>query len=102
MSAGRSAAAVRRPAGRCPSGWSAESGRGPGGRPGRFRWIEALAGFYAGSGIEAETARDTAGSVIALLKGAFMLGRAAHDTAPVLAAARASAAIVRYALGRAG
>ncbi|WP_434350916.1 LmrA/YxaF family transcription factor [Streptomyces sp. NBC_01243] len=164
MPAGRSAATVRRPAGRCPSGWSAESGRGPGGaaylkligslfadpeadpaaatvaaftgaaetlRELDFTdpcpiatvalevasthealrratadvfasWIEALAGFYAGAGIEAETARDTAGSVIALLEGAIMLGRAAHDTAPLLAAARASAAIVRDALGRAG
>lgn len=46
-----------------------------------------------------DAARDTASSVIALLAGAFMLARAAHDTAPVLAAARASAAIVRDALG---
>ncbi|MFB6872282.1 TetR/AcrR family transcriptional regulator [Streptomyces sp. NPDC056323] len=65
-------------------------------------WIEALAAFYAAAGIAADTARDTAGSVIALLEGAFMLARAAHDTAPVLAAARASAAIVREALGSAG
>ncbi|MEU9314827.1 TetR/AcrR family transcriptional regulator [Streptomyces sp. NPDC048295] len=62
-------------------------------------WIEALTGFYAGAGMEADTARDTAGSVIALLEGAFMLARAAHDTAPVHTAARASAAIVRDALG---
>ncbi|MGW0961308.1 TetR/AcrR family transcriptional regulator [Streptomyces gelaticus] len=62
-------------------------------------WIEALAGFYAGTGMAADTARDTAGSVIALLEGAFMLARAAHDATPVHTAARASAAIVRDALG---
>ncbi|GGV89215.1 putative transcriptional regulator, TetR family protein [Streptomyces gelaticus] len=62
-------------------------------------WIEALAGFYAGTGMAADTARDTAGSVIALLEGSFMLARAAHDTTPVHTAARASAAIVRDALG---
>ncbi|MFJ9864217.1 hypothetical protein [Streptomyces sp. NPDC101165] len=42
-------------------------------------------------------ARETASSVIALLEGAFMLGRAARSTAPVLAAAKAAAAIVRAA-----
>jgi AcrR family transcriptional regulator len=62
-------------------------------------WVEALAGSCCAAGIEADTARDTAGSVIALLEGAFMLARAAHDTAPVLAAARAAAASVRDALG---
>ncbi|MEU6923285.1 MULTISPECIES: TetR/AcrR family transcriptional regulator [unclassified Streptomyces] len=61
-------------------------------------WIEALASRYAGAGIGADTARDTAGSVIALLEGAFMLARAAHDTAPVRTAARAAAAVVRDAL----
>ncbi|MEU6872067.1 hypothetical protein [Streptomyces sp. NPDC046751] len=61
-------------------------------------WIEALAARYAGAGIGTDTARDTAGSVIALLEGAFMLARAAHDTAPVRTAARAAAAVVRDAL----
>ncbi|MFG2999594.1 TetR/AcrR family transcriptional regulator [Streptomyces sp. NPDC048340] len=61
-------------------------------------WTEALAAFYAGAGMAPETARATASSVIALLEGAFMLGRAAHDTTPVRAAARAASAIVRDAL----
>ncbi|MFD5710465.1 TetR/AcrR family transcriptional regulator [Streptomyces pharetrae] len=62
-------------------------------------WIDGLAAYYAAGGIPEPAARETAGSVIALLEGAFMLGRAARSTAPVLAAGRAAAAIVRAALG---
>lgn len=58
-------------------------------------WTEALAAFYASCGIAGS--RATATSVIALLEGAFMLGRAARSTAPVLDAAPAAAAIVRAA-----
>ena len=61
-------------------------------------WIDGLAAYYAAGGIPEPAARETAGSVIALLEGAFMLGRAARSTAPVLAAGRAAAAIVRGAL----
>ncbi|GHE06301.1 TetR/AcrR family transcriptional regulator [Streptomyces alanosinicus] len=61
-------------------------------------WIDRLAAYYAGGGIPEPAARETAGSVIALLEGAFMLGRAARSTAPVLAAGTAAAAIVRAAL----
>ncbi|MFK4694281.1 TetR/AcrR family transcriptional regulator [Streptomyces pristinaespiralis] len=61
-------------------------------------WTDALAAFYGSFGI-AES-RATARSVIALLEGAFMLGRAARSTAPVLDAAPAAAAIVRAAAGR--
>ncbi|AKN71552.1 MULTISPECIES: TetR/AcrR family transcriptional regulator [Streptomyces] len=61
-------------------------------------WIDRLAAYYAEGGIPAAAARETATSVIALLEGAFMLGRAARSTAPVLAAGTAAAAIVRSAL----
>jgi hypothetical protein len=61
-------------------------------------WIDRLAAYYAAGGVREPVARETAGSVIALLEGAFMLGRAARSTAPVLAAGRAAAAIVRAAL----
>jgi AcrR family transcriptional regulator len=61
-------------------------------------WIDHLAAYYEHGGIPQPAARETAGSVIALLEGAFMLGRAARSTAPVLAASRAAAAIVRAAL----
>lgn len=61
-------------------------------------WIERLAAYYAQGGMPEPVARETAGSVIALLEGAFMLGRAARSTAPVRAAGTAAAAIVRAAL----
>ncbi|NSC19868.1 TetR/AcrR family transcriptional regulator [Streptomyces albus subsp. chlorinus] len=61
-------------------------------------WIEELAAYYAAGGIPRPVARETASSVIALLEGAFMLGRAARSTAPVLAAGKAAAAVVRAAL----
>nr|WP_208643266.1 hypothetical protein [Streptomyces diastatochromogenes] len=61
-------------------------------------WVDHLAAYYAAGGIAEPAARETAGSVIALLEGAFMLGRAARSTAPVLGAAKAAAAIVRAAL----
>jgi AcrR family transcriptional regulator len=61
-------------------------------------WIDGLAAYYAAGGIPQPAARETASSVIALLEGAFMLGRAARSTAPVLAASRAAAAIVQAAL----
>lgn len=59
-------------------------------------WVHAPAGYYAAHGIGA--AHDTAGSVIALLEGAFMLGRAHRSTDPVLAARAAAQAIVSAAL----
>ncbi|MFB6522630.1 TetR/AcrR family transcriptional regulator [Streptomyces sp. NPDC056401] len=59
-------------------------------------WTDALAAYYAGHGIAA--AHETAVSVIALLEGAFMLGRAHRRTDPVLAAATAAQAIVSAAL----
>ncbi|GGW70896.1 putative transcriptional regulator, TetR family protein [Streptomyces lucensis JCM 4490] len=62
-------------------------------------WIGQLAGYYAQGGVPEPAARETASSVVALLEGAFMLGRAARSTAPVLAAGHAAAAIVRAALG---
>ncbi|MFB7632233.1 TetR/AcrR family transcriptional regulator [Streptomyces sp. NPDC056149] len=61
-------------------------------------WIDGLAAYYAGGGIPQPDARETASAVIALLEGAFMLGRAARSTAPVLTAGKAAAAIVRAAL----
>jgi AcrR family transcriptional regulator len=61
-------------------------------------WIDRLAAYYAAGGVREPVARETAGSVIALLEGAFMLGRAARSAEPVLAAGRAAAAIVRTAL----
>ncbi|MFB6563180.1 TetR/AcrR family transcriptional regulator [Streptomyces sp. NPDC056400] len=60
-------------------------------------WTDALAAFYRAGGIAEPAAHETASSVIALLEGAFMLGRAARSTDPVLAASRAAAAIVRAA-----
>ena len=60
-------------------------------------WIDHLADYYARGGVPEQAARDTASSVIALLEGAFMLGRATRSTAPVLAAATAAAAVVRAA-----
>ncbi|MBY8840279.1 TetR/AcrR family transcriptional regulator [Streptomyces sp. SP2-10] len=61
-------------------------------------WTDRLAAYYAEGGIPEPAARETATSVIALLEGAFMLGRAARSTAPVLAAGKAATAIVRSAL----
>ncbi|UYQ66020.1 TetR/AcrR family transcriptional regulator [Streptomyces peucetius] len=58
-------------------------------------WTEALAGYFGSQGV-AEP-RATATAVIALLEGAFMLGRASRSTAPVLDAAPAAAAVVRAA-----
>lgn len=60
-------------------------------------WTEALAAFYGSRGITEP--RTTATAVIALLEGAFMLGRASRSTAPVLDAAPAAAAVVRAAAG---
>ncbi|WKD33540.1 TetR/AcrR family transcriptional regulator [Streptomyces xanthophaeus] len=60
-------------------------------------WTDGLAAFYLAGGIAEPAAHETASSVIALLEGAFMLGRAARSTGPVLAASRAAAAIVRAA-----
>ncbi|WP_327263571.1 TetR/AcrR family transcriptional regulator [Streptomyces sp. NBC_01232] len=60
-------------------------------------WTDGLAAFYAAGGLTEPAAHETASSVIALLEGAFMLGRAARSTAPVLAASRAATAIVRAA-----
>ncbi|MEU4928080.1 TetR/AcrR family transcriptional regulator [Streptomyces yokosukanensis] len=60
-------------------------------------WIGHLAAYYAEGGIPEPVARRTASSVIALLEGAFMLGRAARSTEPVRAAGTAAAAIVRAA-----
>jgi AcrR family transcriptional regulator len=61
-------------------------------------WIRHLAAYYAQGGMAEPAARETASSVIALLEGAFMLGRAARSTEPVRAAGTAAAAIVRAAL----
>lgn len=61
-------------------------------------WIGRLAAYYADGGIPGPAARETASSVIALLEGAFMLGRAARSAEPVRAAGTAAAAIVRAAL----
>jgi AcrR family transcriptional regulator len=61
-------------------------------------WIGHLAAYYARGGMAEPAARETASSVIALLEGAFMLGRAARSTEPVRAAGTAAAAIVRAAL----
>ncbi|MDX2562581.1 TetR/AcrR family transcriptional regulator [Streptomyces sp. TX20-6-3] len=63
-------------------------------------WTDGLAAFYRAGGIAEPAAHETASSVIALLQGAFMLGRAARSTDPVTAAARAAAAVVREALAR--
>ncbi|MFF2789478.1 TetR/AcrR family transcriptional regulator [Streptomyces sp. NPDC058049] len=60
-------------------------------------WTDGLAAFYRAGGIAEPAAHETASSVIALLEGAFMLGRAARSTGPVLAASRAAAAVVRAA-----
>ncbi|MFD4315861.1 TetR/AcrR family transcriptional regulator [Streptomyces sp. NPDC058548] len=65
-------------------------------------WTDGLAAFYRAGGIAEPAAHETASSVIALLEGAFMLGRAARSTDPVTAAARAAAAIVRAALPQEG
>ncbi|MFF5919280.1 TetR/AcrR family transcriptional regulator [Streptomyces flavochromogenes] len=65
-------------------------------------WTDGLAAFYRAGGIAEPVAHETASSVIALLEGAFMLGRAARSTDPVTAAARAAAAIVRAALSQEG
>ncbi|MGW7289573.1 TetR/AcrR family transcriptional regulator [Streptomyces sp. NPDC054847] len=61
-------------------------------------WTDTLAAFYGSFGIA--DSRATSRSVIALLEGAFMLGRSMRSTAPVLDAAPAAAAIVRAAAGR--
>ncbi|MFC7721471.1 TetR/AcrR family transcriptional regulator [Nonomuraea recticatena] len=58
-------------------------------------WIDGLAAYYSACGIAGPAARDIATSVIGLLEGAFMLGRTARSTQPVLTAATAAAAVVR-------
>ncbi|MFJ5138201.1 TetR/AcrR family transcriptional regulator [Streptomyces sp. NPDC088707] len=63
-------------------------------------WTDGLAAFYRAGGIAEPAAHETASSVIALLEGAFMLGRAARSTDPVTAAARAAAAVVRAAMSQ--
>ncbi|MFE5944338.1 TetR/AcrR family transcriptional regulator [Streptomyces sp. NPDC056480] len=65
-------------------------------------WTDGLAAFYRAGGIAEPAAHESASSVIALLQGAFMLGRAARSTDPVTAAARAAAAVVRAALAQQG
>ncbi|MEU1628541.1 TetR/AcrR family transcriptional regulator [Streptomyces sp. NPDC020096] len=60
-------------------------------------WTERLAEYYAAGGMTEPLARETASSVLALLEGAFMLGRATRSIDPVLAASRAAAGIVRAA-----
>ncbi|MCB8902358.1 MULTISPECIES: TetR/AcrR family transcriptional regulator [unclassified Streptomyces] len=65
-------------------------------------WTDGLAAFYRAGGMAEPAAHETASSVIALLEGAFMLGRAARSTDPVTAAARAAAAVVRAALPQEG
>ncbi|MQY13704.1 putative HTH-type transcriptional regulator YxaF [Streptomyces sp. RB5] len=60
-------------------------------------WTDALTAYYTSAGLPAPAANATATSVLALLEGAFMLGRASRSTAPVLATAPAAAAIVRAA-----
>ncbi|WP_329280450.1 TetR/AcrR family transcriptional regulator [Streptomyces sp. NBC_00691] len=65
-------------------------------------WTDGLAAHYRAGGIAEPAAHETASSVIALLEGAFMLGRAARSTDPVTAAARAAAAVVRAALSQEG
>ncbi|WP_030754896.1 MULTISPECIES: TetR/AcrR family transcriptional regulator [unclassified Streptomyces] len=60
-------------------------------------WTDGLAAFYRAGGMAGPAAHETASSVIALLEGAFMLGRAARSTDPVLAASRAAVAVVRAA-----
>jgi hypothetical protein len=61
-------------------------------------WTERLAAYYASGGLPADEAADTAGSVIALLEGAFTLGSTLRSTEPLLRAGRAAAAVVRAAL----
>lgn len=65
-------------------------------------WTDGLAAFYRAGGVTEPAAHETASSVIALLEGAFMLGRGARSTDPVTAAARAAAAVVRATLAQEG
>jgi AcrR family transcriptional regulator len=61
-------------------------------------WIDSVTKRYAAAGIEADTARRLAISVICALEGAFVLSRALRSTEPLDAAGADAAAAVRAAL----
>jgi AcrR family transcriptional regulator len=62
-------------------------------------WFDLAAARFRDAGIAPARARELAMSLIALLEGAFVLGRALRSTDPVLAAGRSAVAEVERALG---
>jgi AcrR family transcriptional regulator len=63
-------------------------------------WVGAATAFLAEGGITPHRARKLAMVLIELLEGAFVLGRAARSTAPVVAAGEAAAVLVGDSLDR--
>jgi AcrR family transcriptional regulator len=61
-------------------------------------WLDDLAARLRAAGLRPKSARQLAVSVLALLEGAFILGRAGRDPEPVRAAGRSAAALVRASL----
>ena len=61
-------------------------------------WVAAAVRRLVAAGVAPAAARELALVVIALLEGAFLLGRAARSTEPMDAAGRAAVAMVRAAL----
>jgi AcrR family transcriptional regulator len=65
-------------------------------------WVSTLTSRLADAGADPATARAVAFAVIELLEGAFLLSRAAQDTAPMDAAGNAAVAIVSAAMPATG
>jgi AcrR family transcriptional regulator len=61
-------------------------------------WINTGASLFAEMGVEAEQAEQVTVVVIELLEGAFVLSRAMRSPAPLDAAGKAAAAVVKAAL----
>jgi AcrR family transcriptional regulator len=61
-------------------------------------WIDRVASYLRRAGLTKAVARKLALSLLALLEGGFMIGRAFHDRAPVLTAGEQAASVVQAAL----
>jgi AcrR family transcriptional regulator len=61
-------------------------------------WIDGATAYFAAAGIQPETARELAFSMLALLEGAFVFCRAMRSTEPLRVAGRSAVAEVRAAL----
>ena len=65
-------------------------------------WISGLAAYFATAGLSEARARELAVAMIAILEGAFVLGRAMRDASHVEVAGDVMSAALRRALDEAG